>query len=131
VLLDVAHNPDGARTLRRALDRLPGRCTLLFGALADKDVERVLPALAERAETVVLTTPDSPRAVDPDSLAAAAASSSTVIEPRRPEALSMALSAPADFVVVCGSVYLVGDVRIQLRQRFGVPLAATETLFPR
>ena len=39
-LLDVAHNPDGARVLRAAMgSHFPGRwVVMVFGALADKDV---------------------------------------------------------------------------------------------
>jgi dihydrofolate synthase/folylpolyglutamate synthase len=128
VLLDVAHNPDGAETLRRSLDEIAGDCTLLFGALADKEVGRVLPILGARAKTVVLTSPDSPRAMDPHELASLVEPSKTVVMPDRHAALTAAIEADAEFVVVCGSVYLVGDVRIDLRQRFGVPPPATQGL---
>jgi len=128
VLLDVAHNPDGAVSLRRSLDRVEGQCVLLFGALADKEVNRVLPLLAERADKVVLTSPASPRAMDPEALAAMVGPDKTVIETDRSAALSAALAAAGDFVVVCGSVYLVGEVRMDLRRRFGVPYPATDNL---
>jgi dihydrofolate synthase/folylpolyglutamate synthase len=128
VLLDVAHNPDGAETLRRSLDGVEGRCVLLFGALADKEVHRVQPVLAERADKVVLTSPASPRAMDLEALAAMVRADKTVIETDRTAALSAALEAAGDFVVVCGSVYLVGDVRLDLRRRFGVPYPATDNL---
>lgn len=128
ILLDVAHNPDGAQTLGRWLDTVEGRCVLLFGALADKDVEGLLPELAARATTVILTSPASPRAMELDSLAAMIPTAKTLVEPDRTKALSAALAAAADFVVVCGSVYLVGDVRMDLRRRFGVPYPATDNL---
>lgn len=128
VLLDVAHNPDGAATLRRSLDEMEGRYVLLFGALADKEVDRVLPRLSAGAAQVVLTSPASPRAMDTSALAAMTPADKTVTEDDRTEALSAALEADGDFVVVCGSVYLVGDVRMDLRRRFGVPYPATEIL---
>ena len=51
VLLDGAHNAAGAAALAATLDELrgslaPGRPTLLFGALADKEVDRMVAALA-------------------------------------------------------------------------------------
>ncbi|HEX6864934.1 MAG TPA: Mur ligase family protein, partial [Thermoanaerobaculia bacterium] len=49
VLLDAAHNPEGAAALA---DFLEGPFDLLFGALADKDVARMLPPLAARARRV-------------------------------------------------------------------------------
>jgi dihydrofolate synthase/folylpolyglutamate synthase len=128
VLLDVAHNPDGAQTLGRWLDTMDGRFVLLFGALADKEVDRVLPGLAARAWKVVLTSPASPRALDVEALAAMLPTDKTVLENDRTAALSAALTADGDFVVVCGSVYLVGDVRMDLRRRFGMPYPATDDL---
>jgi len=49
-----------------------------------------------------------------------------LIEDDRTAALTTALEVPADFLVVSGSIYLVGNVRVMLRERFGVPLPATE-----
>ena len=129
VLLDVAHNPDGAEMLRRSLDGIQGRRILLFGALADKEVDRVLPGLAKKASKVVLTSPASPRAMDLAALAAMVpADDKIILEADRSAALTAALEAPGDFVVVCGSVYLVGDVRMELRRRFGTPYPAVDNL---
>lgn len=128
ILLDVAHNPDGAETLGRWLDTVKGRFVLLFGALADKEVDRVLPSLAQRATQVVLTTPASDRALDVEELLCLAPAERTIVERDRAVALTAALAAGEDFVVVCGSVYLVGDVRLDLRRRFGVPYPATDNL---
>ena len=129
VLLDVAHNPDGAQTLERSLERMSGTFVLLFGALEDKQVEGLLPGLVQRAARVILTSPASDRALAPESLAAMVPAEKLVVEPNRQAALSRALEGDGDFAVVCGSVYLVGDVRIDLRHRFGVPLPATDCLF--
>ena len=51
-----------------------------------------------------------------------------MIQPDRVAALDLALGFESDFVLVCGSVYLVGDVRMDLRRRFGVPAPATDNL---
>src|SRR6266404_93898 len=56
VLLDGAHNPAGARALRAYLDEFwPGAITLLFGAMGDKDIDRMAGELFDAARTVVLT----------------------------------------------------------------------------
>ncbi len=128
-LLDAAHNPDGARCLCRFLERHAPRYTLLFGALSDKEVGAILPPLARGARRLVLTRPDSDRAVPAAALRAQApASVPTAVVERVEEALSVALAEEPELLVVCGSIYLVGEVRTLLRRRFGVPPPAAAPL---
>jgi len=56
LLLDGAHNRAGARILRAYLDEFwQGPLTLIFGAMADKDVAGMASELFGAAETIVLT----------------------------------------------------------------------------
>ncbi|MEO8196455.1 MAG: folylpolyglutamate synthase/dihydrofolate synthase family protein [Thermoanaerobaculia bacterium] len=112
VLLDAAHNPGGCTALAAFLDELDRPFTLLFGALADKDLANMLPALAARARRVVLTRPDSARAADPSFLASLLSPDESVtIEPEIQSALRMALGGEPGLVVACGSIFLIGAVR--------------------
>ncbi|HEX8025936.1 MAG TPA: cyanophycin synthetase, partial [Candidatus Limnocylindrales bacterium] len=79
VLLDGAHNPAGAATLAQALDDLrpflaPGPITMVMGAMADKDVDGVVAALARsgalRGARIIATQVDTPRALPAEALAA-------------------------------------------------------------
>ncbi len=124
VVLDAAHNPDGAQALSLFLERRGGAYDLLFGALADKEVKRVLPPLARSARRVVLTMPDSPRAVSPEGLYRTLGGGEAILRPEPAAALSAALDGGGDLLVVCGSIYLVGEIRGLLRKRFGTPPAA-------
>jgi dihydrofolate synthase/folylpolyglutamate synthase len=124
VLLDVAHNPDGARQLADHLERLGRRYDLLFGVLADKRSERILPPLAEPAGRVVLTRPSGARGRPPRELLPLLAGRRALVEPRPALALDLALSGTAPLLVICGSFYLVGEARQLLRERFGRPPAA-------
>ena len=112
VLLDAAHNPDGCRALARFLARLDRPYALLFGALADKRIDAMLPPLAAHATAVVLTRPDSPRAADPAALLPLVGAAQVEPEPER--ALERALALSPGLVVACGSLYLVGGVRARL-----------------
>jgi dihydrofolate synthase/folylpolyglutamate synthase len=120
VLLDGAHNPDGARALAAALAELhPGRpVELVFGALGDKDHRAMLAALAGAVRRVHLAAPATPRARDVDELGAAAGSLGLGSDryPGLVEALAGARAAAGDgaLVVVAGSLYLVGEARALL-----------------
>jgi dihydrofolate synthase/folylpolyglutamate synthase len=110
-ILDGAHNPDGARALVAGLasERVGG---IVFGALADK---------AWREMLGVLTAIDAPRFyVAPAGRAPAALGDMAELAqgkaaPSVTEALVMArAAAAASPVVVCGSLYLVGEARARL-----------------
>ena len=129
VLFDAAHNPAGAAALRSYLDEAGLEFDLLYGALAEKQPERCLPLLAQRAGRIVLTAADHRRAASPEALLALPGANRAVVDPDAASALDRFLDAPADsarVLVVTGSLYLVGEVRAALRARCGVPAAARD-----
>lgn len=122
VLLDVAHNPAGAWTLRSALNSLAGgegrRQTLVFGCLRDKAVREMAQILFPLFDRVVVTAVDSPRSAAAGDLLALAQSLAVAasVADGPQAALEAAVAAtPQDGLVVCaGSVYLVGALRESL-----------------
>jgi dihydrofolate synthase/folylpolyglutamate synthase len=132
LLLDGAHNADGAAALAAALDELrptlsPGRPTLLFASMRDKDVAAMAASLARSATLgdarIIATRVDAPRALPSAELAATwraaspgGASEVTPIE-SFDEALGAAMAAVRQSggpLIVAGSLYLVGAVRGRL-----------------
>ncbi|HET8732244.1 MAG TPA: cyanophycin synthetase, partial [Anaeromyxobacteraceae bacterium] len=117
VLLDGAHNPDGAAALAAALPVLhPGRpVELVFGVLADKDHEGMLAALAPVARRLHLVAPDTPRARDPRTYAPVVEGLGAAFDVHASlrEAIPCARTAARDGALVCvaGSLYLVGEAR--------------------
>lgn len=116
ILLDGAHNAAGARALREYLDEfwhVP--ITLMFGAMNDKDIDRMASVLFDAARTIVLTRVRDSRAADITRLGAAALRSSrnVIFAETVRKALSWARSVtPADgLVCVAGSLHLVGEVK--------------------
>jgi dihydrofolate synthase/folylpolyglutamate synthase len=91
---------------------LAGRCDLVFGGLADKDLRGVFEPVAVRARRIVLTAPDSPRAESPDRLAARLGREDVQRFPRLAGALAL-LDAPEGQppvpIIVAGSLVLVGE----------------------
>jgi dihydrofolate synthase/folylpolyglutamate synthase len=125
VLLDGAHNANSAGALREYLDEQVPDYTLLFGVLRDKEVGRMLPELAATAAHTVLTTPASPRAVPPGELLPLVRRGAAVVVPDPRAALEVALATGRP-VVVCGSLYLVGAIRSELRRAYGTPPPAED-----
>jgi dihydrofolate synthase/folylpolyglutamate synthase len=111
LLLDGAHNPDGARALAAHLAGSP-RFVLLFGAMADKDVESMSAALFPLARAVVLAGLAEPRAASPAELArrSGSAGARQAADVRQGLALARRLAGPGGRVVAAGSLYLVGEV---------------------
>jgi len=127
VLLDVAHNPQAVAALKTYLHsalrtRRGAGWDLLFGVLEDKDVAAMLPPLAAIARRVVLTRPSDPRGRDPGELVdLLPAGREAEVLPVPAAALARVLRCGTGNVLVCGSVVLVGEVRRELRRRYGGP----------
>jgi dihydrofolate synthase / folylpolyglutamate synthase len=116
VLVDGAHNPSGAEAAARFIDRfLPRPRLLVFGALGDKDVRSMLESLSRCADRMILTAPDSDRAIDPATLMEmlGGAVPAEVIR-NDAEAIEASLRREEiGSVIICGSLYLAGTaVRI-------------------
>ena len=123
VLLDGAHNPDGARTLRRFLDEeYSGRhITLVFGAMSDKALDEMIEELFPAAHSVIATKIRNPRSLEPAAIKTAAPNSHVVCVESSEHALSLAIEiTPGDgLICVAGSLFLVGEMRALLTGESG------------
>ncbi len=120
VLLDGAHNPQAAHALAAAFVALNAApVTLLFGAAVDKDLAAIAEALAPVTAHAVLTRAElSPRAASPEALALLWPLPTTLAEtPGGALEHALALTPSGGVIVVCGSLYLVGEVRPLLLDR--------------
>jgi dihydrofolate synthase/folylpolyglutamate synthase len=127
LVLDGAHNPDGARALARTLADefdVAGHRHWVLGVLAGRDLDEMVEALGITADdTVIACTPPSPRGVPAHELAAAVAAqgvaAKAVNDPG--QALCRAwrtaeAAGEGDLVMVTGSLYTVGAARTACRQ---------------
>ncbi len=113
--LDGGHNPHAARALAETLterqSRAPRPSALIVGMLANKDAGGFFEAL-KGSGAAVFTVPFDGAAAEPEALAAVArghglgAQASTSVT----QALAHALRLGAGRVVICGSLYLAGEV---------------------
>jgi dihydrofolate synthase/folylpolyglutamate synthase len=112
ILLDGAHNPDGARALATALDDLGLRSpTIVFGAMRGKKIREILAALAPIQPRFIFTRVADAGAHEPDELADAWRTISGAEADTAASPLGALRAAGTDTVVVAGSLYLVGAVR--------------------
>ncbi len=126
VLLDGAHNPDGASVLATYLHKkYPGaRFDFIFGALEGKDWQQMIDVLLPYSRTWGIVVPNSERAESryniSDYLTRSGVSSEAII--RLHDAAEVFQFINREFspelpLVAYGSLYLIGDLRSQL----GVP----------
>jgi dihydrofolate synthase/folylpolyglutamate synthase len=121
VLIDAAHNPEGAHALRAYLARWePERPTLVIGVMRDKDADAILRELLPVTSSVIATAADTPRAMPASDLAARVkaidAERSVVAYADAAVAVDAARAASRS-VCVAGSIFLAGAVREHLRGR--------------
>lgn len=123
VLLDGAHNAAGADALCSTIDKMlkTKRLHVVMGMVSDKEYEVCVRALARRADVFYACAPDNDRALITTTLAALAEQDcNTVFDCGTAEqaiALALKNAAPEDCILVCGSLYLVGEAEKILRTR--------------
>ena len=114
VVLDVAHNMDGIRNLVQQIELTEHRqLHIITGMVKDKEVEKILTLLPKKAQ-YYFTKAQIPRAIPEHELVEKAKRMNLSGHPfpNVNAALQSALQRahPDDLIVVCGSVYLVGEV---------------------
>ena len=116
VVLDVAHNPDGAAVLIRTLIALGGlnlRVLAVFGAVEEKDVAGIMRTLHPVVDHLYAVRADNHRSLPADEIAyRARAEGITATEAGSVAsgiARAIAEATENDLVLICGSFYVVGE----------------------
>ena len=101
VLLDGAHNPNGVEALKKAIEEfLPEvPVTCVMGMLADKDTDTAVSLMDGLPQRVFTVPVNNPRAMGAATLAEMA-------------------EAESGAVIICGSLYLAGELRPYLLEKF-------------
>ena len=116
IVFDVAHNEDGIKNLTEQIEITDHEeLHIVIGMVKDKDVAKILSLLPKHA-CYYFTKAQIPRAFPEDELAESAAAVGLQGNnyPEVNIALRSALSSAAkkDLIVVCGSVFVVGEVAL-------------------
>jgi len=117
IILDGAHNPHAAQVLAETWRQQFGarKATLLFSAVAAKDIAGILEFLAPLAVRIHLCPIDTPRAVTTAELADSMPSDAPPVTEHATfeDALQAALSGESP-VLIAGSLFLVGEAKARL-----------------
>lgn len=127
-LFDGAHNPAAARALRAYLDEfITQPITMIFAAMKDKALTEMASTLFPKADELILTRLDNPRAATAEMLMSAVPVSFDKARVRfassAQEAVQIArtVTPPDGVVCVTGSLYLIGVIQETLREGRGTP----------
>jgi len=113
-LIDGAHNPAGSHSLRTYLEEFaPRPLTLVFGAMRDKQFDRIGEILFPFADVLVLTTVNNPRSATIETMQPVAdrfARGTILTSESSAEALRIARAntPPECLTCIAGSLYLAG-----------------------
>lgn len=110
ILLDGAHNPQGAKMLADFARCVGKRFALVVSVSADKDLQGICSALAEAASTVYACAFHGARAADPEVVAEAFEKVGIRANAFSSfgEALEEAIKS-GESIMICGSLYLAGE----------------------
>jgi len=116
VVLDVAHNQDGIKILMEQVEITDHEhLHIIFGIVKDKELEQILPLFPKLAD-YYFTQANIPRSLEARLLKQAAEQFQLKGEVYRDvnSAIKAALTKASadDLILVCGSVFLVGDVEV-------------------
>ncbi|MBQ8314714.1 MAG: bifunctional folylpolyglutamate synthase/dihydrofolate synthase [Lachnospiraceae bacterium] len=123
LLADGSHNPQGMQATVESLKQYfpEKKLQFVFGAMADKELDVMIPMFLPLAKKVYVTAPSMPRAMKPEELLAVCkkhcgeGQTEFLICPTPKDALELVKTEDAEeVIVVIGSLYLVGETKQSL-----------------
>lgn len=122
VILDGAHNSGGADVLAHTLSSYykNSKIVLVIGILKDKEVDAIINRVCPLADTIIVTRPDNPRALDPADLLKKVLkynqNATEEADINKAIQKGIVLAGEEGTVIICGSLYLVGSARAFIKK---------------
>lgn len=124
ILFDGAHNPAAAQALREYLDEfVRSRITMIFGAMKDKRLNEMAALLFPKADSLILTELNNPRAASMEMLRAALPPNFDRTRLHHAHSIAEALAIAGELgpahglICITGSLYLIGAAQEELRRQ--------------
>lgn len=121
VVIDGAHNYDGIMNLKESIDTYfsYNKIILILGILADKEVVKMVKEITSIVNKVILTTPHSDRAENPEKLLDSIENHKDEVEIiqdyREAYKRALDIASEEDLILISGSLYMIGDMRKVIR----------------
>ena len=119
IILDVTHTLAGSKVLVESIGEMYDKVTLVFGLLDDKDIDGVSKNLSKIAKKVIVTSPDSDRALGKERVEEICRRyfDEVVISENVSDAMDIAMRIRGeDPVLVTGSFHMAGDAKKWLKR---------------
>lgn len=118
LIVDVTHTKTGAECLARDISEVYGKVVLVLGMLSDKDADGVCRALSAVSDKVIITSPDSKRAMDAGDLAEVMARYKTPTMCRTiDEAMDKAMEVRGDYNILATGSFRTAEGVLRWVQR--------------
>ena len=120
VLLDAAHNPQGMHVISQFMNThfLDKKKILVFGAMKDKEYDKMLNEIVPAMNMVIFTKPNIERAISPQELKSSV--KNAVITGNTRDALERAkkMARKEDLILITGSFYTIGEAKAIINEIF-------------
>lgn len=118
ILLDGSHNSESTAMLADYIGKhlKDKKITAIMGMMADKEIDKVLDNLVKHFDFVYTTVPSNPRAIDAEELKkkilAYGVNAKAIKDPINAVLTALEkIKENGNALVICGSLYLAGDIR--------------------
>ncbi len=119
LILDGAHNPNGVKMVRQALEEVFSydKLILVLAIFSDKDYKKMIQIISPMADLIITTKAKNPRATPPQIIAQKASQyisqDRIIVTEDIPQAIKCALSNSHkdDLICITGSLYTIGEAK--------------------
>ncbi len=112
-IIDGAHNPAAIKALVMAMEEMKIEPIVIFGAMKDKDVKKMIEFLLPIAKKLIVTKARNDRAMEPEKISEFHPS---IVAKNVEEAIEIAEKMDGDIAIV-GSLYLAGEARSFIKSK--------------
>jgi dihydrofolate synthase/folylpolyglutamate synthase len=116
IIVDVSHTAAGAAVLANDVLETYGKVKLIIGMFIDKDADGMCASLSKISSEVIVTAPDSERALPPEDLMNVMKKYSDNVTVKKNVREAIDAAKGKDIVLITGSLFMAGEAIAYLRK---------------